>query len=1130
MSAEPVEIYLPCDVLAVKVQVGPAERLSVLEELALKAIHAGIDHFDQLERLFGLGPRPTLDLVYDLRRLGYLFLDYASGVLELTPPTREKADSGAWSELAGGKRMEEEREVMLDLITGQVIELSRLRAPPTGGGPAIVPAGAFDVDPSSVAPAQLLAVLTRVIEGENERSRSPGRRWRVLAAGLALANAGQARGRRYLPVEVTARLDEANGGLTVRVVKGGNGLPPAARGRLNERLDQLAEEQPDADFVRYLKGRAIRDAAPLPSFDVLLDRLTAKIDGLADGNRGLAPSRHSDLAELADPLDELCVQRSVAAVRANVIVGHEAHAAAVQGIIQRAERQLVLVCPWVRYDGLQRFLADLEAALGRGVQVFLLWGIKPGEYDPQAGAGDLRPDTYSALASLRAKHPNRFLFSRRSARTHAKLAIRDDREALVSSLNFLHPSDENVIEVGVTLSVPDRRPDAAPPPASEAVEKLLTWVRGAYPEYEPARWLLTSGDEFGPVAPPAFDPTRWRPPCPRTVAVSDGPVPELRDEIACTAVRLWEAAWAEYRRRVAAFAAPRGTRAAPVINGENRNELWSALRTTQVRLLIASDQIGPEVVDDRFVQALEERLQAGAVVSLIYRRKSASAQSSGIDPTAGLAELAARYPGRCHVVQSDTHAKVLVADDRVVLGSFNFLSYEGYYGEGSRFRQRSEVSVMLTGGGVADRVIEEVGRALPEAVSGWPDLPDRAPAPSDDPSIWSPENDEALLAELAEVAATEGSNLTDAGQADAFAAAAAGARLLEVVRAAENPWPLLDRLGRAGLPARLLRRSVAAGLTGPPPHSGERQQWLGWLSADCWRRSRFVEAAVLTAALEEPWPPELPHAVVIRIAAARSVGQVGSDLWDDAVLAEGLSPAARAALASAAAAELAARGPLSAYEALNELRPALPPAWGRVAEAVAHYWSQTGTPLPTAGLDLQAALEAAWQRLRDALAKAAAKGNITKFDTGSRTHHYLFDGDGAFARLRQAADGADAGAVADWLAREPVNRLGDYLDDATRAATKQGVRIQLIGAPIRESYLTLLGAVIDAARNLDKAAAAAGGNDARRLAEQAREVARVVHREWEALAVEAVQLGAPDVVLLELVRAGWRHLFDWGSQ
>jgi hypothetical protein len=460
-----------------------------------------------------------------------------------------------------------------------------------------------------------------------------------------------------------------------------------------------------------------------------------------------------------------------------------------------------------------------------------------------------------------------------------------------------------------------------------------------------------------------------------------------------------------------------------------------------------------------------------------------------------------------------------------VIGSFNFLSYEGFYGEGARFRQRSEVGVLLTGDGVADRILAEIGRAIPEAVREWPGVPDRAPSLPQEPSLWSPADDQTLLTELAEVAAERAGGLTDPAQADGVAATGAGERLLEAVRAEERPWPLLDRFGQAGLPARLLRQSVAASLADRAPPESERLRWLAWLAADSWRRGGFVEAAVLTTGLTGPEPPELPHPIVVRVAAARAVGAVGADLWAEAILTEGLSPAARAALAAVAAAELAARAEPSADEVLTEFRPALSPAWRRVADAVADFWRQSGAPLPTSGLGLQAAAEGAWQRLRQALERAGAKH--FKFPSGNKTHQQLFGGEGAFALLRRSVDREDAGAVAAWLAREGVDRLGNYLDEATRAAD---ATLVLIGAPVRETYLTLLQAVVDAAREVAAVVPSAGGEDARRQAERAREVARVVHREWDTLALEAVVLQAPEAVLLGAVRANWRHLFDWGAQ
>ena len=57
MPATPLEVYLPCDVLTVKVQVGPQEHLSSLEKLFLEAVYESVNHFHELVDLYFVGVR-----------------------------------------------------------------------------------------------------------------------------------------------------------------------------------------------------------------------------------------------------------------------------------------------------------------------------------------------------------------------------------------------------------------------------------------------------------------------------------------------------------------------------------------------------------------------------------------------------------------------------------------------------------------------------------------------------------------------------------------------------------------------------------------------------------------------------------------------------------------------------------------------------------------------------------------------------------------------------------------------------------------------------------------------------------------------------------------------------------------
>ena len=66
----PVEIFVPCDVLAVKVRVGPRDCLSPLEVLFLRAVHTGVAHFHELADLFAI-------LVQKLKEFGLYLIERA---------------------------------------------------------------------------------------------------------------------------------------------------------------------------------------------------------------------------------------------------------------------------------------------------------------------------------------------------------------------------------------------------------------------------------------------------------------------------------------------------------------------------------------------------------------------------------------------------------------------------------------------------------------------------------------------------------------------------------------------------------------------------------------------------------------------------------------------------------------------------------------------------------------------------------------------------------------------------------------------------------------------------------------------------------------------------------------------
>lgn len=107
--------------------------------------------------------------------------------------------------------------------------------------------------------------------------------------------------------------------------------------------------------------------------------------------------------------------------------------------------------------------------------------------------------------------------------------------------------------------------------------------------------------------------------------------------------------------------------------------LAEALSSAQERLLIVSPWIREAVVDDSFVAAIESLLRNGVHVAIAYGiddGKKASERDMAAEQR--LRHLATGYPQFRFVRLGDTHAKILVVDQRfVVVTSYNWLSFKG---------------------------------------------------------------------------------------------------------------------------------------------------------------------------------------------------------------------------------------------------------------------------------------------------------------------------------------------------------------------------------------------------------------------------------------------------------------------
>ena len=1100
MPATPLEIYLPCEVLTIKVQVGPQEHLSPLEGLFLKAVHENANHFHELVDLFGIGHRPTLDLVFDLWRRGYLILDLARGAVHLDSRVEELLADDRLDELPGGESIDEVREVMQDMISGHVLLVSGRRKPPSSR--IVVPAEHLDVGVQDITTADLLSALRRIVDAEEQH----GRRKKVLSAHLSLSQLNRSREQRWLPLHIECTSDEHTGRLAVRL-PGGGSLPTAARTKVVERIMLIVEDQPDSLFAKYLLENAATGTPLLPDIDDVLDELDEKIKGLAALDRSLHSQRHEQLDAVADNLDEWLLERHDAEITSEIVIGHDEHSERVTALVRNAARQILMVCPWLDYDAIIRLRGILGDALDRGVQVFLLWGIRPDDkLDQRVG---------NILVELRHGYPALFFVSQRSSRTHAKLVVQDGGRALFTSLNFLAPSSSDTKEVGVLVTARDAQVHCPP------LERVLHWARGAYPEFTPARSLYLTREDFsqlgvsGTVSAPF--PQRPVPP------VAGREYASRSGDLLATASRLWQRSWDEYLAAAKALATPPTTAARVLVDGQHRDILWCALRTATRRLLIASDQLGPEVVDNAFLRTLEERLISGVLVAIVYRRLSLHIDVAGAEPMAQLAELQSRFSGRLQCIEARNHAKILVFDDVAVVSSFNFLSFEGYYEErrpSVRRKQRSEVGIMLSGRGTADLVVNAICGGFRDDLDEWISHHAKVEMAKVEPSP-SPSSSPSMDRELLDALSTDedGSARTDT--------------LREVLQSVDDPWQLLDRLSDACLPDSHLRMVAAIVLSTrwTEAQSDSAIRWLHWLAQDAWRGRRFVEAAVLCSAYPERRPSDVPGRPIVMLAAAWAEKKPESVL---PTLSDGkvLTNSEKSAVAAVATADLMVRGSLEARAALENVGDHLPPAWKKCAQAAQFYWSKTSQALPVENIraELDATLqredmEARWSMLEQRLSEG--KDANFKFSAGTKTREYLYHDNGPMGQLRSLAIKRDEHGVAAWLAREGVVNVDTYLDNATGSAT--GRNDQYFTGGKRRSFLRLLDSIFDEARRVAMSAPpTAIGEDSWRM-DLARAVAKMLHQEWSNLETEAANSDLVERAVFEMLIDDIRFIADWGA-
>jgi hypothetical protein len=678
-----ITVGLPCELLDVRVRVAPSEHLTPLEEVMLRAVGSGVDDFGDLDGLLGLGTRITVDMLLGLWRRSYVRIDVQRGRVVLSPEVAciLVEEPGRLQDLSPGRIDEEIWQVAVDVVSGRIVPIEQ-----TTGPRDLLVAPAVTVQPA-VASVRAEAVLAAVTSSQRIRlGDSPDARC-ILSVDLASVRGREVRKRRkrFLPVVVTASRNE-DGEVAARVARD-EPIAPVHRDRIDRYLaEQL--EFPKSRFAQSIAGQASDQYAATPSLPDRLDRLRQRVERLSDAAPGTWDEHQHALENLA-----VAVRRELDArtggETTRLVIGPDEQHRALLDAVATATHQVVLVGPRVDRHPFNDLADVVIDALRRGVRVFLLWG---------RNHEDALPDqVLNLLLTIRDQFPGRLVFAERSARTHANLAVCDDRWALVSSLNPMG-ARRGLVEAGLVVEV-------GPAGGWSPVEEILRWARDAYPDYPVARGLLVASESFRSPAEPQSR---------RTDQESGITLPSI-DEVSAgtpdlTPLRdLWRREWAAVVDDLGERVERLPTHVDRLVaDGMHRTVLDDALGTARHRLLVSSRMLSTTVVTDRFFNQIEERIRAGVQVRLVHGQWAHSPDQANEHVRETFARLSAEHAEAFEVRRvDDWRANVLVCDNRTTIGSFDFLSFDGYHRPG-RLSHRSDLGLSVVGADLADRVTHEV--------------------------------------------------------------------------------------------------------------------------------------------------------------------------------------------------------------------------------------------------------------------------------------------------------------------------------------------------------------------------------------------------------------------------------------
>ncbi|GIF07864.1 ATP-binding protein [Actinoplanes siamensis] len=1002
MSGE-VTVWAQADVLKVRTTMVLTGQAGTLETLLLRAIRRAADEHDDLHAadicdVFGLAPRLVEDILGDLWRAGRISIDLGTDreVIKLTTVGRDYLrhlddPSGEGGTDSAATRAGTE-QVVHDLFTGRVLPVYQSYTYPRDRA-LVVPSLPDDPRAADLREEELAEAVTHTLQrsarGSGQDSGGTEETldvMRVDAVYLTPALLETSVVRRFVPIKVLA-VEDATGGLSVRVLD--DKLPLHLRERARLRLHGIIADQPGSVFVRRL--RSVAQRAPLAEFDLgqlvaQFRRSVASLPSCPPANRQQA---HDKSRRMADDIVEYVKWAALSEMDVEVVTGVEQHRDAIQGMLQRAERQVVIAVPWIRPRGLEPIRNALIKAVERGVNVILLWGIS-------TDTDSLDPTVLATLDEIqeharRSGNGGALRYNReRGARSHAKVVVRDDLELLVTSRNFLSGSER--VELGALLRVPLDNPNE-PPVACAVIEDVLQFLYNHTPDPATAAELMRVRGAFGARRDEAVLPEVLMPRLSAAILRAEAP-PEQ--------VAAWSAAWQDTEREITALMSNRRPEITMISDGQHTALVREALESAQHRVLVTSDQVTEHALTAEVCSLIQSRAAADLDIGLRYANVRGA---TTVERLAALSSGAGQRPPDAHL-DVRMHAKVVVKDDSVVIGSFNHLSVNA----GVRGRRATgELSVRIGSARVARTVWAELlGRATRRTPKPAPDDPTQA-----QPVALPGVSPQALLEQL-----------RPEGEPDVDALVALVGR-----HGADEVLSAARRLGIE------VTQQVFAAATLPRLIAGEDPGGPGTaLLAETWRNGAWACADLLRGAVTDPEAhprPPLARAMAdpdARLSVVLEMTAGGLAFTTEEAEALTVSTAVGLLLDELSAPDLA--GLLVEWD-----RPRT--GADDFVTAALTYWTRHGplpAELPSEALALRAA--AKLDRLRTNL--AAAIESLRRYDShsnsGNALRDHLFSPAGEMSVLLAASEAGDDDALLSWEAAHRATNDAKWLLRAAKAA------------------------------------------------------------------------------------------------